>query len=58
LLEVKTDPEVPPLPPHINFEQAMHLSEALLKVDPHEKRVIKGSLRQGLASLLPGHKDE
>jgi len=58
VLEVKTDPEVPPLPPHITFEQAMHLSEALLKVDPHEKRVIKGSLRQGLASLLPGHKDE
>jgi pyruvate dehydrogenase (quinone) len=58
VLEVKTDPEVPPLPPHITFEQAMHLSEALLKVDPHEKRVIKGSLRQGLASLLPGRKDE
>jgi pyruvate dehydrogenase (quinone) len=58
VLEVKTDPEVPPLPPHITFEQAMHLSEALLKGDPHEKRVIKGSLRQGLASLLPGHKDE
>jgi pyruvate dehydrogenase (quinone) len=58
VLEVKTDPEVPPLPPHITFEQAMHLSEALLKGDPHEKRVIKGSIRQGLASLLPGHKDE
>jgi pyruvate dehydrogenase (quinone) len=58
VLEVKTDPEVPPLPPHITFEQAMHLSEALLKVDPHEKRVIKGALRQGLAALLPGSKDE
>jgi pyruvate dehydrogenase (quinone) len=58
VLEVKTDPEVPPLPPHITFEQAMHLSEALLKIDPHEKRVVKGSLRQGLASLLPGRKDE
>jgi len=58
VLEVKTDPEVPPLPPHITFEQAMHLSEALLKVDPHEKRVIKGALRQGLAALLPGRKDE
>ena len=58
VLEVKTDPEVPPLPPHITFEQAMHLSEALLKGDPHEKRVIKGALRQGLASLLPGHKNE
>jgi len=58
VLEVKTDPEVPPLPPHITFEQAVHLSEALLKVDPHEKRMIQGSVRQGLASLLPGRKGE
>ena len=58
VLEVKTDPEVPPLPPHITFEQAVHFSEALLKVDPHESRIIMGTARQKLASLLPGHKDE
>jgi pyruvate dehydrogenase (quinone) len=58
VLEVRTDPEVPPLPPHITFEQAVHFSEALLKGDPHEKRVIAGTVRQRLASLLPGHKDE
>ncbi|HZT05193.1 MAG TPA: thiamine pyrophosphate-requiring protein [Steroidobacteraceae bacterium] len=58
VLEVKTDPEVPPLPPHITFEQAVHFSEALLKMDPHEKRVIAGTARQKLASLLPGRKDE
>jgi pyruvate dehydrogenase (quinone) len=58
VLEVKTDPEVPPLPPHITFEQAVHFSEALLKVDPHEKRVIAGAARQTLAALLPGHKSE
>ncbi len=56
VLEVKTDPEVPPLPPHITFEQAVHFSEALLKGDPHEKRAIVGAARQKLASLLPGHK--
>jgi len=58
VLEVKTDPEVPPLPPHITFEQAVHFSEALLKMDPHEKRIIKGTVRQKLASLLPGQEDE
>jgi choline dehydrogenase-like flavoprotein len=31
VLEVKTDPEVPPLPPHITFEEAKHLTEALGK---------------------------
>jgi pyruvate dehydrogenase (quinone) len=58
VLEVKTDPEVPPLPPHITFELAVKFSEALLKVDPHEKRVLGGALRQGLASILPGDKRE
>ncbi len=56
VLEFKTDPEVPPLPPHITFEQAKHLTEALLKGDPNEARVIKGATRQELATVLPGEK--
>jgi len=54
VLEVKTDPEVPPLPPHITFEQAKHLTEALAKGDPHEGSIIKDTARQVLASLIPG----
>ena len=34
LLEVVTDPNVPPLPPHISFEQAKHLLGAMLQDDP------------------------
>jgi pyruvate dehydrogenase (quinone) len=54
VLEVKTDPEVPPLPPHITFQQAMHYSQMLLKGDPREGRVIKGTVRQVLSGILPG----
>ena len=54
VLEVKTDPEVPPLPPHITFEQAKHLTETLLKGDPHEGSIIKETAMQVLASLVPG----
>ncbi|HVJ35657.1 MAG TPA: thiamine pyrophosphate-requiring protein [Terriglobia bacterium] len=54
ILEVKTDPEVPPLPPHITFEQAKHLAAALIKGDPHEGSVIAGAARQVLSSILPG----
>jgi pyruvate dehydrogenase (quinone) len=54
VLEVKTDPEVPPLPPHISFEQAKHLTEALAKGDPHEGSIIKETARQVLVSLIPG----
>jgi len=54
VLEVKTDPEVPPLPPHITLEQARHLGSALLIGDPHQASVIAGAAKQLLGGLLPG----
>ena len=53
VLEFKTDPEVPPLPPHITLEQAKHLTSALIKGDPHEGNVIKETAKQVLASIIP-----
>ncbi|MDX3969134.1 MAG: thiamine pyrophosphate-requiring protein [Bradyrhizobium sp.] len=54
VLEVKTDPEVPPLPPHITLQQAKNFSLALMKGDPNESGVIKGAARQVLEKILPG----
>lgn len=54
VLEVKTDPEVPPLPPHITLQQAKNFSLALMKGDPNESSVIKGAARQVLETILPG----
>jgi pyruvate dehydrogenase (quinone) len=54
VLEVKTDPEVPPLPPHITLQQAKNFSMALAKGDPNEMGVIKGAARQVLETILPG----
>jgi len=42
--EAVTDPEVPPLPPHIKFEQAKKLAKAL-PGDPARGRIIKQSLK-------------
>ena len=42
--EAITDPEVPPLPPHIRFEQAQKMAMALPH-DPHAGRIIKESLK-------------
>jgi pyruvate dehydrogenase (quinone) len=53
VLEVKTDPEVPPLPPHITLQQAKNFSIALAKGDPDEVGVIKGAARQVLEMVLP-----
>jgi hypothetical protein len=47
VLEVKTDPEVPPLPPHITLQQARNLSIALIKGDPNEVGAIRGAARHG-----------
>lgn len=57
LLEVKTDPEVPPLPPHLTFDQFKKLTTALVKDDPNEEGVIRGTVRQVLSSVLPGKHD-
>ncbi|HEX4195984.1 MAG TPA: thiamine pyrophosphate-requiring protein [Caulobacteraceae bacterium] len=56
VLEVKTDPEVPPLPPHITFDQAVKLAKTLEKGDPDEAGLIKGAARQLVGALLPGAK--
>ena len=57
VLNVKTDPEVPPLPPHITFDQAVKLSKALAKGDPHEANVIVGAARQLVGAFLPHDQD-
>jgi pyruvate dehydrogenase (quinone) len=53
VLEVKTDPEVPPLPPHITLQQAKNFTIALAKGDPDEAGVIRGAARQVLERILP-----
>ena len=46
VLEAITDPNVPPLPPHITLEQAKGYISALLKGDPDALGIIKQSLRE------------
>jgi pyruvate dehydrogenase (quinone) len=54
VLEVKTDPEVPPLPPHITLEQARNFASMLIEVDPSEGHLLADTARQLLSSILPG----
>jgi pyruvate dehydrogenase (quinone) len=54
VVEAVTDPEVPPLPPHITIEQAKALTSALLSGDPHAGRIIKQSFKQKVEEFLPG----
>ncbi len=52
--EAVTDPEVPPLPPHITIDQAKALSSALLAGDPAAGEIIKQSFKQKAQEFLPG----
>lgn len=51
LLEFITDPEVPPLPPHIRFDQAKGMAKALAKRDPASGQMIRNSLKGKLAEF-------
>jgi pyruvate dehydrogenase (quinone) len=51
VLEVKTDPEIPPLPPHIRAEQAEKMAKAMVKGDPERMGVMQKSLRGKLVEF-------
>ncbi len=58
ILEARTDPNVPPLPPHITLKDARNFL-SMLPSEPELASVLKNSAREMLASVLPGKdKDE
>jgi pyruvate dehydrogenase (quinone) len=57
VIEVKADPNIAPLPPHITLAQAKAFASALMKGDPNEGNVIVETAKQVLDAVLPGHKD-
>ena len=54
LLEMVTDPNVPPLPPHVTLKQARHYAKALLHGDPQAREVVMGSFKEVWDSLTKG----
>ena len=51
VLEAVTDPEVPPLPPHIKFEQAKKLAKAL-PGDPAKGEIVAQSIKGKLQEFI------
>jgi pyruvate dehydrogenase (quinone) len=54
VIDAVVDPEVPPLPPHITFEQAKALLSALRGGDPNAREIIGESFKQKVLEFLPG----
>jgi pyruvate dehydrogenase (quinone) len=53
VLDMVTDPNVPPLPPHITLKQARHFMGALAKGDPDAGSVLVNTARELVGSILP-----
>ncbi|MGI9005771.1 MAG: thiamine pyrophosphate-requiring protein [Streptosporangiaceae bacterium] len=56
LLDVHTDPNVPPIPPHATYEQMKDAAEALLKGDEDRWGIVKEGFKTKIQEFLP-HKD-
>lgn len=51
VLEVKTDPNIPPIPPHFKKELSMKSAKAMLKGDPDEYGVMTEGVKQTMHSV-------
>jgi pyruvate dehydrogenase (quinone) len=56
VVEAITDPEVPPLPPHITFKQARAITSAVLGRDEGWRDIIRETYREMVATWKP-HRD-
>ncbi len=57
VLDVRCDPDVPPIPPHATFEQAKATASAILHGDENAWGVVKEGIKQKAQQYLPGTKD-
>lgn len=53
VLDVHTDPNMPPIPPHATFEQAKATATAVLKGDEDSRGFIKEGLKTKMQEFLP-----
>jgi pyruvate dehydrogenase (quinone) len=53
VLEAYTDPNVPPLPPHITLKDAKNFM-LMMRDEPELGSVLKNSAKELLTSILPG----
>jgi pyruvate dehydrogenase (quinone) len=57
LIEAVTDPEVPPLPPHISFEQAINFTKSIIKGDSGTMNMLLQTFKDTLETFIP-HKEK
>ena len=58
VLDIRCDPDVPPIPPHATFEQVKAMAGAVLHGDEDAWGFAKQGLKQKAQEFLPGRKDD
>lgn len=56
VIDAVTDPEVPPLPPHITMQQARHYARSIMRGDPESRHMIRQSFKDAIESFIPHKK--
>jgi pyruvate dehydrogenase (quinone) len=57
VLDIRCDPNVPPIPPHATFEQAKSVAKAVMHGDEDTAGFVKEGIKQKVQQYLPGRKD-
>jgi pyruvate dehydrogenase (quinone) len=52
VFEVVTDPDVPPLPPHIRMEQATGMAKAIFRGDADRASIVRQALKGKLQEFV------
>ncbi|HVU92107.1 MAG TPA: thiamine pyrophosphate-dependent enzyme, partial [Jatrophihabitans sp.] len=58
VLDVRCDPNVPPIPPHATLEQIKSMASSILHGDEDRWGLMKQGLKQKAQEFLPGGKSE
>jgi pyruvate dehydrogenase (quinone) len=58
VLDVRCDPNVPPIPPHATFEQVKSMAGAMFHGDEDTWGFVKQGVKQKVQQYLPGSKDK
>ncbi|GAB3966065.1 thiamine pyrophosphate-requiring protein [Actinoallomurus acanthiterrae] len=52
VLDIRCDPDIPPIPPHAEFSQVKDMAEAVLKGDPDRVGLVKKGIKTKMAELI------
>jgi pyruvate dehydrogenase (quinone) len=56
VLDVRCDPDVPPIPPHATLDEAVAMVEAVLGGDPSAAHLIVQGVKEKVQEILPGRR--